>query len=131
MKEKIILEKLLKFYQPYESFSIKENSPGVYTLENVISLDLPNLPFKDYSNRFVIINLNIMSIAYDLSNYSGTKKYADTVAWENHIGGIINQLIEKVKKQLDYDIRIEDAKRVAKSRECRVNRRVMSLIELT
>lgn len=131
MKEKIIVERLIKFLQPYETYYITEEPVGVYRLENKVKLTLPGLPnFDNYGKRYVTVNLNDMSISYKLTNYSGDKIQEGVANWADHIEDIINQLSQKAKWNIDYSIKSEDCERMRKSRECRVNRRLKSLMEV-
>jgi hypothetical protein len=131
MKEKNIIKNLLTFLKPYERYILTEEEPGVYKLENIVILNLPNIDFAQFTRRNVTINLNNDSVSYDLSGYGSNNRYTDSLNLNDHAATIIEQLSKRAKLQLDYNIRCEDSDRLRKSRECRVNRQLMSLKEVT
>lgn len=130
MKEKIVLTNLLKYLSKDNSYYFKVPEPGIYLVESYLKLKLEE--FSQYSSRtYITIDLNNETIHYELKRYlSGIDSIiTGTADWNQQLPYIIEQCSSLVKRSLDAAIKQEDADRLAKSRNCRVNRKFIQLTD--
>lgn len=128
MKE-VVLENLLKFLVQHDRYYVHSNGEGFYTLHNAIMLDMPEL--NGHPTRDIFINFPYKSITYTVKGFNARDRWDGTLEWDKYVDYITKELKNKVRSSLDVIVREEDNARLRKSRECRVNRRLLQMTEMT
>lgn len=126
MKE-IVLENLLKFLARHDRYYVYSNGESFYTLHNSVKLDIPEMNVHPTTDIFV--NFAYKSITYTVKGFSARDRWDGTLDWDKYVDYITEQLKVKVRNTLDAVVRDEDNARLRKSRECRVNRRLLQMME--